>query len=164
MIAVACNSSALAWATDCRYSFDDESKPSIKAINGQMPSEQSTPVLGYNQAFTLEWEPFQADAQGVNVTSVVLVAPSATTHSYNMNQRVVVLQVLGSGAPGLLTVKTPHDIATAPPQLYMMFALNGKTYGPSQWIKLVPGAPGEYISIHAFTQTATKLDGFPDWS
>jgi hypothetical protein len=117
-----------------RYFFDDANKPSIVAINGQA-AETPIPVLKYNQQFTVTWAPFQSGATGVAVTKVVLAAPSAMTHSFNANQRVVNLRRV-SASGNQVTLLTPLDAATAPPQLYMVFVLNGKTYGPSRWIKL----------------------------
>jgi hypothetical protein len=121
----------------CRYFFDDDHKPQIISINGQT-SQDPVPVLSYNQEFTLEWQALKSGAQGANVTRVTLAAASAVTHAFNMNQRVIELRVLQSTS-GQVRLLTPLDAATAPPQLYMIFPMNGKTYGPAKWIKLAPG-------------------------
>jgi hypothetical protein len=113
-----------------RYYFDTANKPEILSINGQSASSP-IPALGYNQTFTLEW----TGPAGVTVTSVALAAPSAVTHSYDMNQRIIQLRVVSSST-GTVTLLTPANSAVAPPQMYMIFALNGKTYGSSKWIKL----------------------------
>jgi hypothetical protein len=104
------------------------------AINGQA-AETPTPVLKYNQQFTVTWAPFLSGAAGVAVTSVALAAPAAMTHSFDANQRIINLLITSSNSSSV-TVLTPVDGATAPPQLYMVFVLHGKTYGPSRWIKL----------------------------
>jgi hypothetical protein len=72
------------------------------------------------------------------VTSVVMVAPSSTTHSFNMNQRVVVLPIEGRDFDaGVVSVRSPPHPFVLPPQWVMVFALNGKTYSQGWWVKLV---------------------------
>jgi hypothetical protein len=114
----------------CRYYFDNANKPEIVSIGRQM-TVLPIPVFGYNQRFRLAW----TGRPGVTVTSVALAAPSATTHSYDMNQRIIKLRIVSSRS-GTVTLLTPANSAVAPPQMYMIFALNGKTYGSSKWIKL----------------------------
>jgi hypothetical protein len=114
----------------CRYHYDTANKPEIMSIDGQSAA-LPMPLFGYNQLFTLEWTG-PADA---TVTSVALAAPSAVTHSYDMNQRIIQLRIVSSST-GTVTLLTPATSAVAPPQMYMIFALNGKTYGSSRWIKL----------------------------
>jgi hypothetical protein len=79
-------------------------------------------------------------------TSAVLVAPSATTHGNDMNQRLVPLRSKVKkvtrkrgkrrGYKGL-EVKTPPSAGVAPPGYYMLFVLNDKGV-PSiaKWVQL----------------------------
>jgi hypothetical protein len=113
-----------------RYYFDTVNKPEIASINGYTAA-LPMPVLGYNQTFTVAW----TGPPGVSVTSMALAAPSAVTHSYDMNQRIIQLRIVSSSS-GMVQLLTPANSAVAPPQMYMLFALNGKTYGSSKWIKL----------------------------
>jgi hypothetical protein len=118
------------WQVLCRYYFDHVNKPEIVSIS-KLSEASPIPVLGYNQKVKLAW----TGPAGVTVTSVVLAAPSAVTHSYDMNQRIIRLRIVSSST-GMVTMLTPASSAVAPPQMYMVFALNGKTYGSSRWIKL----------------------------
>eukprot|EP00198_Chlamydomonas_reinhardtii_P008569 XP_001697906.1 predicted protein [Chlamydomonas reinhardtii] len=80
------------------------------------------------------------------VTSVVLIAPSSDTHTFNMHQRIVELEILDSdndnnhvGVDGdrSVTVRGPPNANVAPPGPYMIFLLSGRTWGPAQWINVV---------------------------
>jgi hypothetical protein len=103
----------------------------------------TTPEISYGQTFTVEYGPAEGASGDVNVTSVVLVAPSSSTHSMNFNQRVVRL-LHSKTADGQLSVTAPANPGTAPPQYYMVFVNNGKTYSTGKWVKLVdPDGLGE---------------------
>ena len=57
------------------------------------------------------------------IATAVLMRPGSVTHSFNMDQRLVGLAVLGqSGAS--LTLQAPPNANVAPPGVYMLFALN----------------------------------------
>jgi hypothetical protein len=112
------------------YVFDTANKPQINSINGGA----GTPTIGYNTKFTLKYGPANG-AGPVAVSSVVLVAPSSTTHSYNMNQKVIQLNFRNL-ADGTLEVTTPLHPFIAAPQYYMIFINNVKTYSSARWIKL----------------------------
>jgi hypothetical protein len=108
------------------YSLDTENQPHVLSVNGG----ETAPTVGYGETFTVEWD-------GPEVTSVVLVAPSSETHGYNTNQRVVILEITErNDAAKSITVKTPEQPGVAPPQSYMVFALNGKTHGRAKWVHL----------------------------
>jgi hypothetical protein len=78
-------------------------------------------------------------------TSAVLIAPSATTHGNDMNQRLVPLRVKKpkqkkhkkkKGFKGLQLI-TPPSAGVAPPGYYMLFVLNKKGVpSVSKWVKL----------------------------
>ena len=71
------------------------------------------------------------------VTRAVLVAPSATTHAVDMNQRYVPLRVKGA-AKGKLTVRMPGDADIAPPGYYMLFVLDRSgTPSVARWVRLL---------------------------
>ncbi|KAJ9517768.1 hypothetical protein QJQ45_004073 [Haematococcus lacustris] len=109
--------------------FAFSSKPTITSVDAT--------VFGYNEPLTITYSMFNSSMQA---DSAVLVAPSATTHSTNMNQRVVGLQVVGStpGPDYTLLVQTPPNINIAPPGMYMLFLLNGQVYSRAVWVKLAP--------------------------
>jgi hypothetical protein len=70
--------------------------------------------IRYGQSFSIS-----ADR---GVTSAVLVAPGATTHGNDMNQRVVKLAV--TARSNTLSVTTPASPAILPPGPYMLFILD----------------------------------------
>ncbi|XP_076945753.1 aldehyde oxidase GLOX-like [Bidens hawaiensis] len=71
---------------------------------------------------------------------VTLVAPSFTTHSFAMNQRVLVLRVEFVEQVSLfgyrVTVRAPSSPNVAPPGYYMMFVVHDKVPGHAVWIRL----------------------------
>jgi Domain of unknown function (DUF1929) len=73
-----------------------------------------------------------------NVKRAVLMAPSATTHANDMNQRHVELKVLDRVQGAGIDVKAPRNRAVAPPGFYMLFLLNRRGE-PSiaRWVRLV---------------------------
>lgn len=72
----------------------------------------------------------------VQLTGACLVAPSSTTHSFNQNQRVVMLERVASTEPNWATFIAPPNANIAPPQMYMLFLLNGYTYSSAQWVRV----------------------------
>jgi hypothetical protein len=67
----------------------------------------------------------------------VLVAPGATTHGADMNQRIVNLQTIDDVPGKGLDVRAPASSDVAPPGYYMLFVLD-KTGTPSvaRWVRL----------------------------
>jgi hypothetical protein len=117
------------------YSLDNENKPKIVSVDGNTDAT-SVVELGYDAEFDIEWDMFWDNStEEVQVTSVVLVAPSTSTHSFNNNQRVVILPVVKSAAQ-TVTVRAPPNANVAPPQHYMLFLNNEKTYGHARWVHL----------------------------
>ncbi|KAG1679121.1 hypothetical protein FOA52_000476 [Chlamydomonas sp. UWO 241] len=89
----------------------------------------------YNEQFTILWS--GEENANVPVTAAVLVAPSSTTHSFNTNQRAVkLLPVFNDQGAKMLTVRAPPTKDHAPPQMYMLFLLNGDIYSRAQWVTL----------------------------
>ena len=86
------------------------------------------------------------DTFGINspdpVSRAVLMAPAATTHGYDMNQRHVELQVTNTVAGTGIDVVSPPNARVAPPGYYMLFLLNGQGVpSVSSWVRLDPSAP-----------------------
>jgi hypothetical protein len=112
------------------YWYDFANKPNISAIQGESDPAYIAQLF-YDQEFTISW------SSNVPVTNVTIVAPSTVTHCFNTNQRVVVLPIVSvDNVAKSVTVKTPPNINIAVPQFYMLFLLNGKTYGSARWIQL----------------------------
>ncbi|KAG1659441.1 hypothetical protein FOA52_001113 [Chlamydomonas sp. UWO 241] len=105
-------------------------KPAIVSV-----SEAS---IGFSQDFVVTYTNEMDSAADVSVVAATLVAPSSTTHSTNLNQRVVKLQIMEHdiGARRLV-LRTPPSPNHAPPQLYMLFLINGdQAYSQAKWLKL----------------------------
>jgi hypothetical protein len=79
-------------------------------------SSVSPGVIGYGSSFQVQ------TPDAANISSVVLMKLSSTTHAFNMDQRLVGLSfTTGAGA---LTVIGPPNGNIAPPGYYMLFLLN----------------------------------------
>ena len=86
------------------------------------------------------------DSFGINspdpVSRAVLMAPAATTHGYDMNQRHVELAVTNTVAGTGIDVVSPPNARVAPPGYYMLFLLNAQGVpSVSRWVRLDPSAP-----------------------
>ncbi|XP_052170042.1 aldehyde oxidase GLOX [Diospyros lotus] len=94
-------------------------------------------ALGYKQPFSFSL----SSSKFVNLgdLSVRIVAPSFTTHSFGMNQRMVVLQirfVIAGIGSYTVSVAGPSTPEIAPPGYYMMFVVNQGIPGTAVWVKL----------------------------
>jgi Domain of unknown function (DUF1929) len=116
------------------YLFDGEALAPRPAITSLPPMGATGGVL-YGERF------------GVGVTGAqpvdkaVLIAPAATTHGVNMNQRRLELEVL-TRQPGGLEVRAPSSATLAPPGWYMLFVFDS-TGTPSEagWVWLRTDRP-----------------------
>ncbi|KAG2454376.1 hypothetical protein HYH02_001399 [Chlamydomonas schloesseri] len=121
------------------FFYFDDLKPTITSLQAD--------VMPYTEPFTIT---YSFPTPGQRLTRVVLVAPSSTTHSFNTNQRLVGLEIMGkSDGDGVAIVRGPPNINVAPPGMYMLFLLNGDVYGQARWVTLVrpnPGEPG-YVGV-----------------
>ncbi|KXZ50034.1 hypothetical protein GPECTOR_18g186 [Gonium pectorale] len=120
--------------------FNLTAKPNIGQMDPSTYDEyDQVHVMKYDEPFRLSYTMFFASDA---VTSAVLVAPSSTTHSTNMNQRVVGLRIESQDVDGrTLVLRGPPTINIAPPGWYMLFLLNGEVYGQAEWVRLPGGAP-----------------------
>ena len=72
----------------------------------------------------------------------VLVAPAATTHGADMNQRHVELAVTGRVDGKGINVRAPADGTLAPPGYYMLFVIDAAgTPSVARWVRLGADAP-----------------------
>jgi len=67
---------------------------------------------------------FEIGASGPAATKAVLVAPGASTHATDMNQRLVPLAAPVPRPGGRLALTLPSDTDLAPPGYYMLFLLS----------------------------------------
>lgn len=84
-------------------------RPTIAAVTNQ---------VSYGDLFKI----FTPDA--ATITSACFIAPGAATHSFNMQQRFVGLELIDASIPGELALKAPPDGKIAPPGYYMLFLVN----------------------------------------
>ncbi|KAL7110229.1 hypothetical protein ACP275_05G011500 [Erythranthe tilingii] len=109
-------------------------RPSILSIDGTEDN-----AVAYGQQFTISFSlgGFQLVPGEYLVT---MVAPSFTTHSFAMNQRLLVLYVSAEQqiAPFAykVTVHAPPTANIAPPGYYMLFVVHQGVPCHSVWIKL----------------------------
>ncbi|XP_052184413.1 aldehyde oxidase GLOX [Diospyros lotus] len=74
-------------------------------------------------------------------TSIAVIAPSFTTHSFAMNQRLIYLDTV-NGVQRVsvfgykVDVLAPPSRNVAPPGYYMLFVVYGGVPGPCAWIKI----------------------------
>ncbi len=86
-------------------------------IAATRPTIASVPAnISWGGAFTVS----TPDAD--NISQVVLVRPGASTHAFDMDQRLVGMSF--SGGSGSLTVTGPPNSKIAPPGYYMLFLIN----------------------------------------
>ena len=101
-------------------------EPAYLFAPGPRPTITDAPITtDWNQSFRIQTD--------TPITRAVLVAPSATTHSTDMQQRHVELRMTPTATGA--TVTSPPDANVAPPGHYMLFALSA-TGKPSiaKWI------------------------------
>lgn len=96
-------------------------------------------VLGYGELFTVIFT--VADYMTEDSLSFRIIAPSFTTHSFGMNQRMVVLRLMGVSCVASYgynaTVIGPSTAEIAPPGYYMLFVVHSGIPSPATWVQLL---------------------------
>ncbi|MDQ3676526.1 MAG: galactose oxidase early set domain-containing protein, partial [Actinomycetota bacterium] len=115
-------------------------RPAIRAVGATAPPAAANApwaTLTYGEPFGIFSEHAKAGMQAA------LVAPSAVTHSFDMNQRVVPLLITSRVTGGGLNVRTPANASIAPPGWYMLFVIDADgTPSISRWVRLAPERGG----------------------
>ncbi|CAI9757328.1 unnamed protein product [Fraxinus pennsylvanica] len=95
-------------------------------------------VVSYLQSFTLTFT--VPRFMKTSVVSVRLILPSFTTHSFSMNQRMVVLKGVQVSCVATNTYRVaavgPSTREIAPPGYYMLFVVHSGIPSSGMWIKL----------------------------
>lgn len=100
-------------------------RPPYLFRGGGRPVIDSVPAeVGYASPFAVRTQ------DATDIRSVVLVRPGSVTHSFNMDQRLVELEITGRTG-GRLEVEGPPNPNIAPPGHYMLFLL-GEDGVPSE--------------------------------
>ncbi|MDP8968866.1 MAG: DUF1929 domain-containing protein [Actinomycetota bacterium] len=121
------------------YLFDGDAcalRPVIRGVGAPGPPSASGArqwaTLTYGERFGIFSEHAQPGMQAV------LVAPAATTHGVDMNQRLVPLAVDSVLAGGGLNVTMPAAAAIAPPGYYMLFVIDKDgTPSEARWVHVL---------------------------
>jgi hypothetical protein len=116
------------------YVHDTANRPVITSLKGQ--ASAATVITAKNgDKVAMAW------SGASNVTRVALVAPSASTHNFDANQRVIFCdvssRVFASSKSGTLSFTVPVNANIAIRQYYMVFALNDKVYSKGRWMHVV---------------------------
>ncbi|CAN4075602.1 unnamed protein product [Withania somnifera] len=95
-------------------------------------------ILSYGQQFFITFTlPFSMPGEEFIVT---MIAPSFTTHSFAMNQRLLVLDIVGIERPFMfgykVTVFAPPSRNIAPPGYYMVFVVHQGVPGHCVWVRM----------------------------
>ncbi|XP_050226450.1 aldehyde oxidase GLOX1-like [Mercurialis annua] len=112
------------------YISSDIPRPNITAIKPAVD-------LVYKQKFTMEFQ-LKNQENPANIF-VAMVSPSFTTHSFAMNQRLLVLALEGDGAQNgggdnyVVTVNAPATAAIAPPGYYQFFVVHEGVPSRGTW-------------------------------
>lgn len=107
-------------------------RPSIIAV------EAATNTVSYGERFAVTLSLQEYD--GVQGIAVSLVAPSFTTHSFAMNQRMLVLDVVEmeplSPFAYKVTARGPHGPTLAPPGFYMLYIVHAAIPSVAVWVQV----------------------------
>jgi len=113
------------------------SPPYLFDGNGPAPR----PAVGSAPAAVRYGDDFGIAIAARDAARAVLVAPAATTHGADMNQRHVELAVTGRVDGKGINVRAPADGTLAPPGYYMLFVIDAAgTPSVARWVRL--GADG----------------------
>ncbi|PKI67926.1 aldehyde oxidase GLOX [Punica granatum] len=95
-------------------------------------------ILRHGQAFSLSF--YVPEYLTADVLSVNIIAPSFTTHSFSMSQRMVVLKLVGvlrlSSDTYNLTTVGPSTAEIAPPGYYMLFVVHEGIPSAGSWVNI----------------------------
>lgn len=113
------------------YLCGNKLRPSITIVNPGLK-------VGYKQKLSINFGlKAVLDIKSVYVT---LVAPSFTSHSFSMNQRVLVLEVarVRQMSAGNYVVEgyAPATAALAPPGYYQLFVVHGGVPSRAKWVQI----------------------------
>lgn len=90
--------------------------------------------LSYGKQFSLQFSVGLVDTTGVSVN---MVPPAFCTHSFSMNQRLLILQaskvIASADGTNEVSVVAPPSSVLAPPGYYMVFVVNGGIPSEGIW-------------------------------
>ena len=118
------------------------SPPYLDRVNDRRrPADvQAAAAAGYGEKFAVKFKVAEFEKNGG--VMVALLAPSFTTHSLAMNQRMVVLEVgnveMVGGAPAasvyVVNTAAPPNANIAPPGYYLLFVVHAGIPSKGVWV------------------------------
>ncbi|CAI9092733.1 OLC1v1028058C1 [Oldenlandia corymbosa var. corymbosa] len=112
-----------------------ELRPSILSVEEALDN-----TLSYGQQFSITFTLSLYHNQGGEGFNVTMIRPSFTTHSFAMNQRLLVLENVGFQQLSLngfkVTVFAPPTSNVAPPGYYMTFLVNDGIPSTGYWLRI----------------------------
>jgi hypothetical protein len=129
------------------YLFNSNGSLATRPTISSLPS-----AISWNGSFTV------STPDAASISSVVLMRPGASTHSFDMEQRLVGLSfTAGSGA---LTVTAPPNGNIAPPGYYMLFILNSSGVpSVAQFTKLSGSGSAPAPTVSSISPTSGTISG-----
>ncbi|URE20585.1 hypothetical protein MUK42_11219 [Musa troglodytarum] len=113
-------------------SMEAFSPPYLSSENSRLRPQILTPPspiqLTYGGRFSLQFSVGVVSEGGIRVT---MVAPSFATHSFSMNQRLLVLET--EGGTSEVAAAAPASAILAPPGYYMVYVVNGGVPSEGIW-------------------------------
>ncbi|KAM7257809.1 hypothetical protein ACFE04_013550 [Oxalis oulophora] len=113
---------------------------STKKHRPNITSMQPKLELPYNKKFSVNFHLKLIGEKKIGNLSMTMVAPSFTTHSFAMNQRLLVLAVDGvrrSAKESYVVVGyAPPNKAVAPPGYYMLFVVHDGVPSKAKWVHM----------------------------
>ena len=92
----------------------------------------SPAAVAHGGAFTVN------TPSATSIVEVILIRPAATTHGFNMSQRIVGCEITGRG-PTSVQVKAPPSGNIAPPGFYLLFIVDtARVPSVAAWIRVTP--------------------------
>jgi len=121
-------------------------------VPANRPTIQSAPSnIAYGASFTV------STPNAGNIASVVLARAGASTHAFDMDQRLVGLSFTADTTNNVLNLTAPTNGNLAPPGYYMLFLVDS-TGVPSvaSWIQVQPAAPTISLVATPLSRTVTQ--------
>ncbi|WOL14087.1 aldehyde oxidase GLOX-like [Canna indica] len=107
------------------------------ALRPQIVAPPSPIQLSYGRGFSLQFTVGKISDGGVRVT---MVAPPFATHSFSMNQRLLVLEsnlaAAGDGGARQVVAAAPASGVLAPSGYYMVYVVNGGVPSEGVWVHI----------------------------
>ena len=111
---------------------------------GPRPVVSGLPTqIGYGSTISVT-----ADSSGPPIARAMMMRPCAVTHTVDMDQRAIMLEVSAGSGSSIVNFKIPSDQSLAPPGFYMLFFLSAA------------GVPSvaSFMSVASMTPTFPPID------